>query len=475
MELKSPSDIQKYQDVDSTFVDYTRFEDTIARRQAENAAFINDEVYVPGYEYPRLDTLYDATIKKDVETYLSEKKRDIYEAILELEAAKSTGVSSEAELALWADFHEVRLKKIMLVETARRLHHSADSSAQFIAREEFVNLNKELYGGFDSKTFAGMMTSEREIFSNFSPQNQKATEIKEHLSAYYETHELGLEREEPLLDKVLLGKLKTYIEHKYKNILSFVPNTGDEVIYNAQECQRIMEAALEAGGLVEQGWIVVVDAKKSNPATSAAARKISLPRNTQRTAAELRRLIVHEQEVHARRGENGAAHNTKLLRDGTAAYADVEEGLGVLLECAIDGSMDNPSYHRARDRYIVAGLALGADGTPRDARATYETVWRLIALRDAKNGVIDEGIEQDAKKRAMAHVENAFRGTDMVALGVIYTKLKVYFEGLVKNARFFKGHEDNLDEAFESAMLGKYDHTDTIERQNINNLLGLVA
>jgi len=473
-----PHRVEEMKRTDGYFVDFKRFEDDKEARRVQHAMFMDDEAWSPDYQQPMLDKLYDAKVEDDKQgndPALEEKKRAIYEAVLELEAARLCGEYDEADLALWVGYYELSLKKIMLVEAARRLRYSAGSSELPVTRAEFMQLNEEVFGSFDTQRFNGMMSSEQHHFAEFTPTNEKAEAVKRWLGNYYEQNNYQDAKEVPLLDDVLIEKMQAYVNHQYGEILNVVPDTGDEVVYDAQASQAIMQAALVAGGLAEHGWVAEIKPKIGNPTTSSVKRKISIPETTQRTAAELRRLIIHEQEVHARRGENGTIAHSILLQRGTANYADVEEGLGVILESVVAGNADNPSYHRARDRYIVAGLALGADGTPRDARATYEAAWRLIALRDAKDGSIDKKAEQAAKKRAITHIENAFRATDGTGPGMIYTKLKVYFEGLAKNAEFFKEYENNLDEAFAIAMIGKYDHTDPEERRNIQLLYSRAA
>ncbi len=70
------------------------------------------------------------------------------------------------------------------------------------------------------------------------------------------------------------------------------------------------------------------------------------------------------------------------------------------------------------------------------------------------------------------HIENAFRGTSFTAPGVIYCKLKVYYEGLLKNARYFSDNQDDLQQAFTTAMIGKFDHTDPSETALVKRLIG---
>jgi hypothetical protein len=175
--------------------------------------------------------------------------------------------------------------------------------------------------------------------------------------------------------------------------------------------------------------------------------------------------------VHAQRSQNGYYSGLKILKNGTADYADIEEGLGVLLECIVSGSLENPAFHRARDRYITAGLALGMDsGKPRDARYTYEILWRIIASRKSTDGVISEEIIAQSKDEAYDHIENAFRGTNFAMPGMIYSKLKVYREGLIKNVQYFKDSIDDIDGALDKAMIGKFNHTDPHELELVKHI-----
>lgn len=279
-------------------------------------------------------------------------------------------------------------------------------------------------------------------------------------------------KEIEVLDENLINSMMPVILERYSYVWQSVPDTSNDIYYNAQQCKEIINAALRNCGLADVGWRTVVSAKKKAPSTSSESKKVSLPSSTNRNANELRALIVHEVGVHAKRGQNGEASGLKLLKTGTADYADVEEGLGVLLECIVNGSLENPAFHRARDRYIAAGLALGVDcGRPRDARQTYEILWRIITTRKSVGGEVTESLIRQSKEEAYDHVENAFRGTNFSMPGMIYSKLKVYREGLIKNVLFFKKNIHNLGEALDTAMIGKYNHCDSKEHDLVRRAI----
>ncbi|MEI6054349.1 MAG: tyrosine/phenylalanine carboxypeptidase domain-containing protein [Candidatus Saccharibacteria bacterium] len=454
---KTDEEIESYKNTNSDFGDYANFEDEEKRREVERYSFINNIEYTPDFKYPRLDVLIDN--KK-----ISKKKTRIIESVLELEAAKNNPNANTAELELYASFHELRLKKILLVEAARNLCNPIICTDYEINRASFAKLNEETYGEFNKSLFLGIMDTEKNLVAEFEPLSELERSIKDELSLLFSRFETEGEKEEILLDEASMAKLHNFVMKRYSTVLEAIPDTPDDVYYDASQCAEIMNNTLIANGLFDLGWSVVVDSKKSTVSTSSAIKLISLPGDTRRNASELRRLVVHEEEVHARRGQNGIETELDLLKLGTANYTDIEEGLGVILECAISGNLDSPSFNRARDRYITAGLAIGVDGRPRDARETYEVLWRVLAIRRPEGGVLDEEAVYGAKLMAYKHIENAFRGTQFWMRGVIYTKLKIYYEGLVKNAEFFREHIDTLDSVFDDLFIGKYDHTSRSEK-----------
>lgn len=463
----SSEDIQAYKQTNSVFDDYTRFGENFDKRLQGKRQFIENDEYTAQHTYEKLENFHD-------QSQIVTKKGNIVKAVMELRAAQRPDAPDNAELELYAQYHEYRLKKIMLVESARDLRSKTISGlSRDTARETFMRLNAEIYGELDEPLFLGMLASEIDNLATFEPHDHNARAIVTRLEAMLNPDLLHNQREAELLSSTEIERLHEFVIDRYASILSAVPDTDDSVRYDAEACVRIMDDALRAGGLYELGWRAEIDDSKTNPSTNASSRRIKLPRQTLRTASELRRLIVHEQEVHARRGENGTASGQEILRTGTAAYADVEEGLGVLLECAVAGDLNNPSFMRARDRYLVAGLALGVDmpeSSGRDARTVYEIMWRLLSVRGADSGEVSDAAEADAKERAFVLVENAYRSTPYWMRGTIYTKLKIYYEGLSKNAAYLRAHIDNLDEALDTALMGKYDHTNDAERALIESL-----
>ncbi len=468
MDEKGDSDDIQVAIEKSQFTEYVRFEGDYERRAHEKRKFMAGIDNAPNYDYPYLRKI---NVPDENGNLLEDHKKQVYKALITLNGQRLNGTMNDTEYGLCGPYFDMQLKKIMLVEVASRMRHaSTDSKVQQLAvKEDFMILNRDLYGEMDESLFNAVLCSEQHRVSEFNPGNQRAARIKDSLMSYFLIHRF--KGDEAVIEEQTLGSLQRLITKRYRGVLDAVPDTGEDVIYDATAAQKIMQSALEAGGLAEKGWQITVDTEKSNPSTSTWNKRICLPGDTARTAPQLRRLIMHEQEVHARRAQNGEESGLAILRSGTAEYAALEEGLGVLMECATEGTLDNESYHRVRDRYITAGLALGLDGKPKDSRATFSLLWRLIALRLATDGVVRQNTVRTAKEMAMKSTENAFRGTNFLMPGVIYMKLKIYYEGLYKNALFFSKGDTTIGDALNEALVGKHNHTNPEEVANIQRLL----
>jgi len=372
------------------------FDDDRADREKVRGRFLDGEMVSPVFDYPKLDELYDS---------LAEQKHA-------LERAMRVAGNEALE-----DIYARELAEIHLVEAAQKLREQ-DSPEN---RESFMALNRRIFGDF-----------RRELF----------VEI---LDGSYVRH----------LDEELIKRLGRVARERFSGILWAVPETDETMKYDAEAIVYIANMAFSAEGLVENGWKAEINELKSVSTIDSGEKVLWIPRSLRRNAEELRRLLIHEIGVHARRAQNAEESEDEVLKLGEVDYLPAEEGLGILLECAVVGNYDNPSFMRVVERYIVAGLALGADGEkPRNAAQTFAAAWPEIAKLLSKSEEEKAGLIEEAKEKAYAHVENAFRGTNLRMPGVIFMRLKIYYEGLLDNIEYFERGGD-----LEMALRGKYNHT----------------
>lgn len=448
--------------------EYRYFEAEPEGRDSQEQLFLSDKTWVPHYEYPNLRNFLRQGELFDGQSY-TDMKTHALAAIETLWAAKNSGEIPANQAQLFIDFYEMRIRRLLLLKTAQEMAEPNYASMLPTLQYRFMRLNTALYGSMDNARWLSVIASERQRLTETNAQDLATQEIHSKLAEFYDGVPAA-EIEGEVFDKALRDVFQPFIQQRYEHILRVVPSTGDSLVYDANQCAAIMKHALAVGGF--HGWTVGLDPAKTSPSTDVVHKIIALPSNTSRTANQLKRLILHEQEVHARRGLNALQHpEVSVLQGGTAQYAAVEEGLGLFLETMLQGSTNSSAVHRARDRYITAGLALGIGTTVRrDARQTYEVLWRIIAVRLASGGAISESIATEAQNQAYSHVENAFRGTNFSSRGVIYLKLKIYYEGFLQNIAYMRSIAGNLDR-FEEVFIGKYNHTDSLERALILDLI----
>lgn len=436
-------------------VDYAKFEGTHEHRLREKELFLSDKSYVPQFDYPHLLELSGI---EDAIAVIQQSLKVINENIPVIGWDK-------AELYIASLIYN--LKRAQLITAAARMNaNEPDSAAHKHAAIEFKELNCELYGDMNESAFFSILKTELERAERYVPKTDIANEIKEDIlwALSFAKHHTS---EEKLLPQELVEAYRPKVLSMYKSILKTVPKDS---VFNAHECAEIMNSTLADSGLADYGWRAIVDSRKTSPSTQGPRKRIYLPADTHRTTEQLRGLILHEQEVHARRYQNGA-HFTQLplLANGTAEYLPVEEGLGTIMALLAAPKELSP-IDRARTRYIHVGLALGTGSEPRDARQVFEITWRILALQQNPDGNITDEAVAEAKEKTYTYIENIFRGTDCSLKGVVYTKAKVYYEGLLKTVKHLTAIQDD-NAAFVRMFLGKYNHTDATETEHIMRII----
>ncbi len=454
--------------------DYAWLEGDVAYRKEQKQAFVGEELYAPLFDYRKmLDRTVGDTVAQDPlenDGLIGSSNSDVaylQRCITQIELHRAE-LGDTAEM--YIEKHNRSILQEYLIQAAAMFHTCGNAEAKSVWKNAFMQLGVELYGEYDAATLQAML-QHIHIKSKTSdvPDDVLGT-VLPLLNANTETDPSAIN----IIDEQLLQVYLPIIEAEYAHIFAAVPDTDNHIYYNASQTAELINNTLKAGGLYEAGWRAEVHPSRSGVATNSSTKRIYIPNDLSRNAHEIKKLVLHEQEVHARRAFNGAKAGYSFLEYGTANYADAEEGLGIILECIFDGTTDgNVAVQRAFDRYLHVGLALGADtgGKPRDARQTYEAAWRLMAISNSNSAVTDATI-QDAKKGiwgSIVHIENIYRGTDFATPGMIYPKAKIYWEGLAKTAAILKEINGDIHR-FRALFLGKYDHTSPKEADLVLSL-----
>jgi hypothetical protein len=163
--------------------------------------------------------------------------------------------------------------------------------------------------------------------------------------------------------------------------------------------------------------------------------------------------------VHAARAVGGLPY-TEQLAYGMPGYSESEEGLGVLMEAAIEGGMP----HRVVDRYIDIALALGMFDMPALSRPDLFK----IALTRTKLRQIDAGlqVEEETTNRAVwQHVNRIYRGTLGNEIIGVMTRDVIYYHGYKAMADYLERYRTrDLRQALRFVLSSKINPVDQDHR-----------
>lgn len=321
-------------------------------------------------------------------------------------------------------------RKIILGATA--LQDAGSHTERYHASQEMVHAGLEHFGPMNTEFFNRAIIPELYLLEDFKPGNLHAEMIRDSVATHLEVSaqsDQGTGKTE-IISQEIIERAREGVLTYLKPILDVMPKEGT---FDAHQIAEYMTLALDAMGLSQKGWVVEIDASITIMKTASKDKKIRIPASFKKSALDIARLSAHEIGVHA---------SKEVTLDD-----DFEEGIAMLVESVVAPAVKGAepvAVKRARKRYLHDGLALGVDGTLRNARQVFEITWKLEAMLLAKDtGIISPQIEEKAKSNTKAHIENIFRGTDYGIPGVVYPKAKLYFEGIIQAVDHADEHADD--------------------------------
>lgn len=148
---------------------------------------------------------------------------------------------------------------------------------------------------------------------------------------------------------------------------------------------------------------------------------------------DARGLFAHEVLVHAHRAVNGGKLDRNLAI-GLPGYLDAEEGLGVLVESAINGYVSN----KVKDRYIDIAFALGNyNKNPMSRRELFAIAYARAVVREVADGNTDIDMEM-LRNVVWEHVNRIYRGTLGNQFVGVFTKDIAYYKGICQIASYMQ-------------------------------------
>ena len=414
----------------------TNYVPSVESAQPQKADFLSDAIRNPDHEYDKLDAL-------DLNSMQAQTK-ELRHMILE-----------HAEIGKYRPVYEEFLdgynKKTHLMSLARSFNHADDEVEKATIKQEYMQLNIELYGAPVETTYRSIMQEKLSRIDQKELTGQ-AQRIRDELfqALDYAPSSERIERFLPSDDTV--EWMHDVAESLYGNMLAHIP---DKKTFSAEDVRSVFtEIINEEFGDAAADWKVDIEAATSINVKSTEKRIVIPENRAEMSHQALRGLVVHEIGVHMMRAVTGAETDLFPLQNGLSDYYDAEEGLGVVMEQALKSKFSESGI----DHYITAGLAYHDS---KDFRGAFEVKWRLSALAAATESgeVTDESITK-AKNTAYGSVMRSMRGTDELP----WFKDLAYYNGSIDVWR----HLENIkgdDLKFMFVLLGKANPANSAHEQ----------
>lgn len=403
----------------------------------QQAAFMKGENRNPNHMYDRLSAIDFA---------------DRYDAIDSI----GKRILNSAELndkyaPIYAEFIEGYAHKTRLMELARNYKHGDDESEKNAAKTEYMQLNIELYGKPDELIYRSLLHEKMVKIADKELHGSARTLRDElFLTIDYDATAEYPARFRPSEETV--AWVKNVADSLYDGMLARIP---DQDTFTAQEVQRVFTDILKQEfGDAADGWRVDIE-KAESINVKAAEKRVVIPINKGDIKhKEMREKVVHEIGVHVMRSIAGAQSDLDPLKNGLNDYYDSEEGLGKVMEHAINGKFVEAGI----EPYITAGAAYYDE---MDFRDVFEMKWRLSVLASAAESTeITEEKIISAKNVAYKSVMRSMRGTDELP----WFKDLAYYNGSVDMWRHLEAiRGDDLKLTF--VLMGKANPADTLHER----------
>lgn len=254
----------------------------------------------------------------------------------------------------------------------------------------------------------------------------------------------------------VLADIRTYFLTEYAEELACFDRYAADASVSPVELVKPYRAALAVLARRDKAWEQwrVVSDGGAKLHVEVPKKRIVIGRQRAPLAInELKGLFAHEVLVHAQRALRGAKIS-KQMGTGLPGYLTAEEGLGVLVESAINGEIAT----KVKDRYIDIALALGDTfRRPLARRELYEVCYVRAVARSV---IGDKEVSLSRiEKEVWEHVNRIYRGSLGNKYIAVFTKDVAYYKGFVRMARYVKRHSQNttMDHIFQHLLSGKFD------------------
>ena len=340
--------------------------------------------------------------------------------------------------------------------------------------DRFTLAATELYGEPEKAEAACLVTQEYALLLELQGDNGVS---QQHVQLLLDTYKPIAETSSSLAsgeaaeidvdhEKVAIHRYGEAMKEQYQPLFDLV-ETADKPDFTPQDLQELFTKALDwLKDNDDQDWSEweAIFNDSTQLSVEATDRKIKIgSRRESASLKDTKGLIAHELLVHALRAKNGYKTGDKKLATGLPGYLDSEEGLGILVEEAVNGELPDKAY----DRYVDIALALGTiDGAQRTRRELFQISYARQLVRSQLRGDGKEKLATLAP-RVWGHIDRIYRGGRGDTLGTrqaIFTKDIAYYVGYKQMAEYISRQLSNgksAKEVFAYLSQAKFDPTNS--------------
>ncbi len=266
--------------------------------------------------------------------------------------------------------------------------------------------------------------------------------------------------------QALMLELKDVMMERYSEVFHCFDAYAPHTLLSADHLLKAFTDGLAVLQRSDAGWDDwrIVQDKSAKLWVDPHRRRIIIGKNRQPVpATEVRGLFAHEVLVHALRAKEGQRRTSELMV-GLPDYMAAEEGLGVLIESAVNGGIAD----KIKDRYIDIALALGGKfRRPYSRSEMFNFCFVRSVTRSLAHG--DDPDLDELEVMTWEHVNRIYRGSLGNRYVGVFTKDVTYYKGFVKMANYLERQKakTGLSSALDYVMQGKFDPTNATHRQTI--------
>lgn len=288
---------------------------TPSNRSEQEEKFLSGEVRNPQFVYEKLD---NGNFDEDLTAI-----QQLGENIL-----RSPDLPPKHR-AIYEEFIRSYSEQTKLIRCAQEYHNAEFSKDRQAAASAYENLNQEIYGVPDEKTYRSLLGEKLGQIAD-KKLTGAADELRGELfqMVKFDSDQGAPERFRPSNETV--EWMKGVAESLYGNMLKHVPE--NQANFNPNEVDSIFTEIIEQEfGEAAADWSVSVE-KATVINVNLFDKIIAIPdKNMLRSREKVRSLVVHELGVHMLRAVTGGETDVFPLANGLSGYSDAEEGLGVVM------------------------------------------------------------------------------------------------------------------------------------------------